>query len=76
MYDDIGKANSEAAQISDDGSTVYLSKNGTSTSEMKVGWNAPPHFYQTGRMIVIYVGSNTKITQIAEKVSGRQFAGQ
>lgn len=39
-------------------------------------WIAPPHFYQTGKIIVLYLGENAEIIQALEAIAGAQFAGQ
>jgi len=57
----------EAAQVSSDGGSV-----GTSM----MAWMAPPHFYKTGRIIVIYIGSDEKTLNLVQTVMGSQFAGQ
>jgi len=35
-----------------------------------------PHFYKTGRIIVLYVGSDEQILTLLQSVMGAQFAGQ
>ncbi len=75
VYNNVGEARNDSARISSDGYTVYLPKIGNYSREIKLGWISPPHFYQSGRIIVVYAGSNTKITQTLERVMGRQFAG-
>jgi len=57
----------QAAQVSPDGSTV-----GTT----KIQWMAPPHFYQRGTLLVVYVGDNHKVLKALEEVLGQPFAGQ
>lgn len=39
-------------------------------------WIAPPHFFQTGRIIILYLGGNAEIIQALEAAAGAQFAGQ
>ena len=41
-----------------------------------VDWIAPPHFYHTGRVIVLYVGSNADLIRLLEATLGPQFAGR
>ena len=56
---------------------------GPDGSEIKMGfgsvaivdWVAPPHFYQKGRIIVLYNGENKEILTALEAVLGQQFAG-
>jgi hypothetical protein len=66
-YDSKSEAEAEAALVSPDGSSI-----GTSMPF----WIAPPHFYKAGRIIVLYVGVNPKVTEALETVLGVQFAGQ
>ena len=57
---------SEAAQVAPDGGSI-----GTSM----VSWMDTPHFYKAGRIIVLYVGSDTAILDLLEQVLGPPFAG-
>ena len=57
----------EAAQVSPDGGSV-------GTSMMM--WMDAPHFYKTGRIIVLYVGSDENTLDLLQMVIGAQFAGQ
>jgi hypothetical protein len=59
-------ASAQAAEVSGNGSTV-----GTTM----VTWVEPPHFYQQGRLIVLYVGSDAQIGRLLESVLGPQIAG-
>ena len=60
------EANAVAETVSADGSSI-----GTSM----VGWVAPPHFYKTGKLIVIYVGSDGGVISALQAAMGSQFAG-
>ncbi len=40
-----------------------------------VDWIASPHWYQAGRIIVLYVGENQKTLDMLENLLGTQFAG-
>ena len=60
-------AEAEAAVVSADGSSI-----GTSLPF----WVAPPHFYKTGRIIVLYIGENTEVIDVLVSVLGAQFAGR
>ena len=66
-YADAATADTEAALVSPDGSSV-----GTTM----VSWVATPHFYKTGRLIVLYVGGDTAVQNVLEAVLGSQFAGR
>ena len=57
---------SEVSQVAPDGGSV-------GTSMMM--WMDTPHFYKAGRIIVIYVGSDTAVLDLLEQVVGPQFAG-
>ena len=41
-----------------------------------VNWVATPHFYKTGKLIVLYVGDNMTVISTLETVLGPQFAGR
>lgn len=64
-YSDSASAESEAAQISADGSSV-----GTTM----ISWVAPPHFYTKGRLIVLYVGENIAVLNALADVLGKPIA--
>lgn len=64
---DNSTAQRAATMISPDGSSV-----GTST----MMWVEPPHFYQAGRLIVLYVGNNEDMLSILSRVVGEQIAGR
>ena len=57
----------EAATVSPDGYTI---------GQTQVSWVAPPHFYRTGRIIVVYAGSDATALQRLTKILGSQFAGK
>lgn len=65
-FADEATAEMAASQISPDGS---------STPTMMITWMATPHFYRSGRVIVVYVGENEGITSLLEAMIGPQFAG-
>ncbi len=66
-YADTAAADTEAALVSPDGSSI-----GTTM----VGWVAAPHFYKTGRLIALYVSDDTAVINVLEAVLGTQFAGR
>lgn len=43
---------------------------------MMIEWVAPPHFYQAGRLVVLYVGDDAAITQALTDTLGPQVAGR
>jgi len=53
-----------------------ISPDGTSTNTTMITWVDAPHFYRSGRLIVLYVGSDEEIISLLEGVLGPQFAGQ
>ena len=59
-------ADAEARRVSADGNTI-----GTS----KPTWMAAPHFFQSGKLIVLYIGGNQTIVDLLRKALGNQFAG-
>lgn len=66
-YPDEASAAADASRISSDGSAI-----GTSM----VSWVAPPHFFRSGPVLVLYVGSSEPIQSLLESVLGPQFAGR
>jgi hypothetical protein len=56
-----------ASQVAPDGGSI-----GTSM----LTWIETPHFYKTGRIIVIYIGSDEKILNLLQTIMGPQFAGR
>ena len=48
---------------------------GTTFKTMIVDWMAPPHFYQQGRIIALYVGTDAATIQLLTTLLGQQFAG-
>jgi hypothetical protein len=57
----------EATQVAADASTI-----GTNMPT----WEDAPHFFKTGRMLVLYVGQNQKILDLLAGAFGPQFAGR
>jgi len=48
---------------------------GTVGGGMLDAWVAPPHFYKSEGVMVIYLGSDAKMLQLLTSVMGKQFAG-
>ena len=65
-YESAEAMESEASQVSSDGGSI-----GTSM----VSWMGTPHFYKTGKIIVLYVGDDTTVLELFEGILGPQFAG-
>ena len=66
-YKDEPAMQTDASQVSTMGSYI-----GTAIVE----WISTPHFYKSGRVIVLYVGNNVAVTGALTTVLGTQFAGQ
>ena len=66
-YESAEAMQEEASQVAPDGGSI-----GTSM----VSWIDTPHFYQAGRIIVLYVGSDQAIQDLLEKALGPEFAGR
>jgi len=66
-YEDAQTMENEASQVAPDGGSV-------GTSMMM--WVDKPHFYKSGHILVLYIGNNTGILDLLDKVIGPQFAGQ
>jgi hypothetical protein len=66
QYESEAEAKAEADLVSLDGSSV-----GTSM----MNWIAPPHFYNSEQLIVLYVGDDIGTIGFLEAVLGTQFAG-
>ena len=67
---DVAAADAEAEHISPDRSAF-----GRPPTTM-VHWVATPHFYKTGRLIVLYLGDDRLVTRALEAGLGPQFAGK
>ena len=65
-YSSEEEANKEAVQVSADGSSV-----GTTM----LTWIDTPHFYQSGKIIVLYIGNNSEVIDMLTELLGPQFAG-
>jgi len=66
-YPDRAKAEKDAAQVSADGMTI-----GTA----KPHWLGPPHFFRSGKLIVLYVGNEEKVLTALQARLGPPFAGR
>ena len=66
-YADESAAEADASRVSPDGGTV-----GTTM----ISWVATPHFFRSGRVMVLYVGDDASTLKVLETVLGPQFAGR
>ena len=53
-----------------------IAPDGGSNATTMITWIDTPHFYKTGRIIALYIGSDETILSLLETVMGAQFAGQ
>lgn len=66
-YESMEAMEEEASQVMPDGGSIGRSM---------VSWMDTPHFYKSGRIIVLYVGSDEAVLGLLEKALGPQFAGR
>jgi hypothetical protein len=64
-YESPEEMENEVSQVSSDGSTIRTSM---------VTWIDAPHFYEAGRIFVLYVGSDAPVLDLLEGTLGPQFA--
>jgi len=65
-FEDAASANSKAKDISPDGMSV---------GNTAIQWINPPHFFSTGKIIVLYLGSDPTLLRQLEVAMGKQIAG-
>ena len=53
-----------------------IAPDGGSNATTMITWMDSPHFYKSGRLIVLYVGSDQTVLSLLENVLGSQFAGR
>ena len=66
-YESADQTASDASRIGPDG---------TSIGATQVDWVSDPHFYRSGRLIVLYVGRGATILALLQSVLGPQIAGR
>ena len=52
-----------------------ISSDGTTINGQVIDWPATPHFFQEGRIIVLYLGDDPQVIFALEQILGPQFAG-
>ena len=52
-----------------------ISADGSSIGTSMVSWVEAPHFYKSGKLIVLYVGEEDTLVEVLAAVLGPQFAG-
>jgi hypothetical protein len=65
-FADAGAAQDAVGQLGADGNPPT----------MIVDWVAPPHFYQAGRLVALYVGEDQVMTEALTRAMGPQVAGK
>jgi hypothetical protein len=53
-----------------------ISPDGSGTANTKISWVAPPHFFLKGRVMALYVGSDSAVLTLLQSLLGPQFAGR
>jgi len=71
-YDDEATAEAETKYVSRDG---YDFVNKSANIGMHIDWVDSPHFYQKGRIIVLYIGEYQSIIDLLASIMGPPFAG-
>ena len=66
-YKSVEAMEADAALVSPDGGSV-----GTSM----VSWMVTPHFFKSGRVLVLYVGDDAATLDLLKSTLGEQFAGR
>lgn len=61
------EAERAASQVDPQGSTI---------SNTKVSWMAPPHFFRKGRVLAIHLGTSAPTLAAIQRVMGKPFAGR
>jgi hypothetical protein len=54
---------------------MQVSADGSSVGTTMITWIDSPHFYQSGKIIVLYIGNTPEMVEILIEVLGPQFAG-
>ena len=54
---------------------IQVSADGSSVGTSMITWIDSPHFYQSGKIIVLYIGNTPEVIEILTEVLDPQFAG-
>lgn len=65
-FKDSSATKSQAKEISSDGKSIH---------HTTIQWISPPHFFSTGKIIVLYLGSDAELLKKLETALGTQIAG-
>lgn len=52
-----------------------IAPDGSSDATTMITWIDTPHFYKSGRIIALYIGSDEAVISLLQKAMGSQFAG-
>ena len=66
----------DAAHISPDGSTITRTDSSGSGQGVAIDFIAPPHWFATGHVIVLYIGCDSTLMGHLQQVLGPPFAGE
>ncbi len=53
-----------------------ISSDGKSINDTLVSWVGPPHFFQNGKILVLYIGSEQSVQDTLSSMLGPQTAGE
>ena len=70
-YSSNDQARLEATYISPDGYIV----NNPRTGRTENNWFAEPHFYRKGRLLILYIGTDSSTISTLEEILGKEVAG-
>jgi hypothetical protein len=63
--------NAEAMELD----SSQIAPDGSSNATTMITWIDTPHFYKSGRIIALYIGSDEAVLGLLENALGSQFAG-
>ena len=66
-FDSPSTAQSQAQKFSPDGKAI---------DDTIVGWVGPPHVYQNGKILVLYIGADLTVQKKLDSLLGPQIAGE
>lgn len=73
VFSDSGAANTAASEVKDGGSEI-VHQGLFGGSIATIDWFAPPHFFKSGKLIALYIGSNQEVLAPLHEVMGASFA--
>ena len=57
------------------GASAEISPDGALVGETAMGWTDPPHWFQHGRLLVLYLGGEKQALMLLQDILGHQIAG-